>query len=350
MKHAYKTLKLSTFWIAFLVSVLLPGACTTTEVALATLTETLPEAITVPYRVSTSGHFVVDIAVNDQTAQPFIVDTGATVSSIYDKYTKTLDLSPSRESTLIRGLVTTGARPIIEDVEFKIDTRTFVMDRVAVLETPETAEGAVGLLGEDVLADYTVVFNKERMTATIVPSKFVRPSSFIGWRRIPLKNKVGAYPDRGLHFSQIALNDRNIPVLIDTGSNVNIVNWHLATLDEEMRKLQRRLREGTQLQGAIDTSTLEITTRFFDVVLGTHYWPSINVIVTDLDTLSTVAPTDKPMMIAGAEMFTPWTVAFDLGGDMIYVRANSDDPRPPSRSTNIRQSQFSPLSDTTERD
>ena len=39
-----------------------------------------------------------------------------------------------------------------------------------------------------------------------------------------------------------------------------------------------------------------------------------------LDALETVAPVDGPMMVAGAKVFTPHTIAFDLVGLNLYLK------------------------------
>lgn len=342
MVHTFKAFRIVVLWVLLASSMSLLASCATTEVAPPNHAETLPEAITIPYRISSAGRFMIDIAVNGHPARPFAIDTGATLSVIYEKDLEALNLTADSETVLVRGLVTVGIRPVIDQVEFEIGMQTILKDRVAVLETPTINDGAIGLLGTDVLATYAVVFNKENMMATFVPSEYVTPRSFIGWRQIPVRDRVESYPDKGLHFAQIFLEDKKVPVLIDTGSNLNFVNWPLATLDPDMQRLQRTIRKNREVQGALDTSPLRIRTRFHDLILGRHYWPEIDVVVMELDTLSTVAPVDKSFMIAGAGLFTPWTVAFDLGGNQLYIRANPEDPRPPSRNTIIRQSQFVP--------
>lgn len=340
MHTFFKTLKSVSIWLASVVSTVCLAACATIETAPPTIAETLPDAITIPYRISSAGRFVVDISINGHSARPFAVDTGATVSVVYESTARSLNLEADSQSVLVRGLVSIGERPIVEGVTFQIGTGAFPLDQIAILETPTASERIAGLLGTDILADYAIVFNKEAMLATLVPSRFTGTRAFPGWRRIPLRKRVGAYPDYGLHFAQVSLKNRKIPVLIDTGSDLNIVNWHLATLDEDMRRHHRKLREQLQLEGALGSSRLRLGTQFLDLVLGRHYWPEIDVIIMELETLSVVAPVAEPMMIAGAGMFTPWTVAFDLGGDALYIRANPDDPSPPSRDTFIRQSLF----------
>ena len=116
------------------------------------------------------------------------------------------------------------------------------------------------------------------------------------------------------------LGKRDIPVLIDTGSNLNFINWKLATLDEEIERLERKLiREGT-LQGALDATSVTTETVFNDLELGKQHWDEIPVVVMGLDALETVAPVDGPMMVAGAQVFTPHTIAFDLVGLNLYLK------------------------------
>jgi len=309
-------------------------ACATKPAAPTANIETLPQAISVPYRLSSSGRFIIDIAVNNEPPRPFVIDTGATISAIYDQYSGAMEIAPISQSVLVRGLVSVGKRPIIKDVEFKIGSKPFKLDHIAVLETPDITDEATGLLGTDILADYTALFNKDTMIATIVPSTYVHPRSFSGWRKISLENQIDSASNDGLYFTHIKLDKKDIPVLIDTGANLNFMNWQLATLDKDIERLQRNLRNEGKLQGALETTSLEMSTIFYDLVLGNHYWPSVPVTVLGLDTLAVVAPVDQPMMIAGASMFTPSTVAFDLGGQKLYIRPNPDDQRPPSRLLN----------------
>ena len=320
-------------WLITLCAVWLT-ACATKQAAPTANIETLPQAISVPYRLSSSGRFILDIAVNNGPPRPFVIDTGATVSAIYDKYTDTMQIAPMNQSVLVRGLVSIGKRPIIKDAEFQIGSELFRLDHIAVLDTPDITDEATGLLGADILGGYTALFNKDTMIATIVPSSYVHPKSFSGWRKIPLKSQTRSFSNSGLYFTHIKLDKKDIPVLIDTGANLNFINWQLAALDENIDRLQRNLRDEGKLQGALDETSLEMSTTFYDLALGNHYWPSIPVTVLGLNSLAAVAPVDQPMMIAGASMFTPSTVAFDLGGHRIYIRPNPDHQKPPSAISN----------------
>jgi len=305
-------------WVAFMTLML--AACATRPIAPVGDFETLPDAFTVPYKISTAGHLMVDISVNGGPAQPFIIDTGANTSAIYEENIPALNLAPSDNSVAVNGLVSTDLRPKLQNIVFQIGPKTFRPDQIVALGTPTLDNEAIGLLGVDLLSSYTAIFNKDALTVTFVPSQNTSSKTFSGWRKITLRNRVRSYPDNGLYFAQVGLKGSKIPVLIDTGSDLNIVNWPLAMLDDEIRKYQKQIRENMQFQGAIETAPLRVQTIFFDVVLGNQTWPEVDVVVMDFDTFTTIAPVDEPFMIAGATMFNGSTFAFDFEGNRVYIR------------------------------
>ena len=227
-------------------------------------------------------------------------------------------------------MVSVGRRPVIQDLNFDIGGKQFQPERVAILETPAVTDESIGLLGTDILSDYVAVFNKDSMTATLLPSDAVKSKAFAGWRRMPLKGQTKGRSNVGLHFAETVFGKKRVPVLVDTGSNANFINWRLATMDRSVKRLERRLQRKGHLQGALETTPLKMNTKLFSLTIGQKFWPEVDVTVIELDQLSTVAPVERPMMIAGASMFTPWSFAFDFGGDQIFIRPNKGEVKPPS--------------------
>jgi len=300
----------------------------------ATALDSHPKAITVPYRLSSTGRMLLDVAVNENLPQAFVLDTGANASVIYETHAEDIGLIATEETVLIRGLVSLGRRPVIENVNFEIGGKTFLPERVALLETPAATDESIGLLGADILSDHVVIFDKDSSMVTLLPSNEVQSKSFRGWHRISLDSYGKGRSDVGLHFAETNFGDTRISVLIDTGSNSNFINWRLATLDKSVKRLERNLLKAGRLQGALETTALEMNTKLFDLEIGQKFWPEIDVTVLELDQLSTVAPVERPMMIAGANMFTPWSFAFDFGGDQIFIRPDMNEERPPRRDPN----------------
>lgn len=306
------------------------------DVAPAGNIESLPEAVTVPYRLSSSGLYLIDISVNGRPAQPFSLDTGATASVIYNDFTAPLGIEPSAETVLVRGLVSIGNRPVIERLTFKIGPQSFSPEQVVILETPRTRDESIGLLGTDILSGYVVVLNAEAMTASFVPSRAVPRSAFAGWRTVPLSAEVHPDTDSRLYFASTVLKDQTVPVLVDTGSNLNFVNWHLATLDDSIGRIENNLRATGHLHGALEETALTTETVFRGLIMGQHIWPQTPVVVMTLESLDGVAPVNAPLMIAGSDMLTPWTVAFDFENDALYIRPNLGDKKPSNRAVSRR--------------
>lgn len=235
----------------------------------------------------------------------------------------------------VRGLAAIGRRPIIEGVEFEIGSYLLPLDKIVTLKTPPAQDGGIGLLGTDFLSPFVAFFDRETMTATFIPKENAPRGLFSGWRRIPLETRVDADTDTRLYFAETVLNGKKVSVLIDTGTDQNFINWEFATLDEAIRRLERQLMRQGMLQGALETTSIKTSTVVHDLTIGAHIWDRTDVIVMELDTLADVAPVDEPLMVAGADMFSRWSVAFDLQGRSIYIRPTLDDPRASKASRRI---------------
>ncbi len=314
-------------------SAALLGGCVSNPVAPITAIETNPDAVSVPYRLSSAGRIVIDVAVNDSEAQPFVLDTGASVSVLYDNFAEEIGLTSTGDTVLIRGLVAVGRRPVIEDIDFNIGGKRFSSARAVTLDTPSVTDNSVGLLGSDILSNSLVLFNHETMMATFLPSETVKPRLFSRWLSMSLKGNTKGREDVGLHFAETDFGDKRISVLIDTGSNTNFINWRMATLDKSIKRIERRMRAEGVLQGALETTPLRLNTQLFGLALGEKYWPKVDVTVIELEPLATIAPVDRPMMIAGAGLFTPQTFAFNFGRNQIYIRPSENEVRAPRQET-----------------
>ena len=318
------TLKLGILLALLLaVSSFLTG-CATQRIAPVSNIETMAGAINVPYRISSSGRILIDVSINEGPLRPLSVDTGASVSVLYSGFAKSAKIDVSDRTLYVRGLVGQGDRPIIEDVVLQIGHQGFAMERLVLLETPRIKDEAIGLLGGDILGMYTALFNRETMMATFVPRDDVAPEAFAGWNRVPLQTLTGSTSNTRLYFASTDYDGKDVPVLIDTGSNLNFINWKLATLDTEIRQIERNMIRNGTLQGALDTTSATIETVFKDLKLGRQQWDEIPVVVMGLNALETVAPVDEPMMVIGADVLAPLTVAFDLAGLNLYIRPNRE--------------------------
>ena len=306
--------------VCLFIASLLLSACAIGPVAPIKNIETNSEGFSVPYRISDAGHFLIDVSVNENAPQAFILDTGANVSAIYEPAAEAMGLIAGDGLVSVNGLVGSGLRPRLDGIELIIGPKTYHPNNAILLEASKFENQAIGLLGVDILSESILVFNSESAMVTVLPSETVDPALFSGWRQIRLRNQILGYEDKGLYFTETILKDERVPVLVDTGSDINIINWPLATLDESFKRVQRRLRQQTELHGATESSVISLQTKFFDLQLGQQNWPEIEVLVLDFEGFTDVAPVDKPFMVAGATMFAGQDFAFDFARNRIYIR------------------------------
>ena len=323
MSKILTSLRIKSQLIWLVVICFTVAGCATQQVAAVSDIETHAGAISVPYRISSSGRILVDVSVDDGPARPLALDTGATISVLYKNFAEAAKLTVSEKTLFVRGLVGQGDRPVIEGVTFHIGPQGFQMDQLVMLDTPLIKDEAIGLIGADLMALYVTLFNKETLTATFIPRQTIDRTAFRGWNRIPLQTFTDADTNSRLYFANMDLNRRNVPVLIDTGSNLSFINWKLARMDNDVRRLERNLIRNGTLQGALDSTSLTRVTVFHDLQLGKQSWDKVGVVIMGLDALDTVAPVDEPMMVAGAKVFAPHTIAFDLGGRNLYVKPDT---------------------------
>lgn len=314
------SLKFKSIALCLAITSFILASCATQRIAPVADIENTPGAFSLPYGVSSAGRILLDVSINEAEARPLALDTGATISVLYGNFAEAVNLEVSDRTLFVRGLVGKGVRPVIEDVPLQLGPQDIAMEQMLMLDTPFIKDEAVGLLGADIMSLFVAVFNKDTLTATFVPREAIDAESFAGWNKVPLEIFSDAQTSSRLYFAHMDLDGRDIPVLVDTGSNLNFINWKLAKLDKEVERLERKLiREGT-LQGALDTTSASRETTFNDLELGKQHWDEISVVIMGLGALDTVAPVDGPMMVAGAKVFTPYTIAFDLVGLNLYLK------------------------------
>ena len=142
----------------FIVSLLL-SACAIGPVAPIKNIETNSEGFSVPYRISDAGHFLIDVSVNDNAPQAFILDTGANVSAIYESAAKAMDLIAGEGMVSVNGLVGSGLRPRLDGIELTIGPKTYHPNNAILLEASKFENQAIGLLGVDILSESILTFS-----------------------------------------------------------------------------------------------------------------------------------------------------------------------------------------------
>jgi predicted aspartyl protease len=133
---------------------------------------------TVPMTWDSTGHVVVDAQVDGKGPYPFILDTGADESGIYDWFAKTLDLPAGRARELSGA---TGSEPSTVAKLSTLSVDGHVIRQVEADTFPDRADGAklAGVAGVDLMRKRLAVIDFGCSTFALLPRQAVR-SKIIG--------------------------------------------------------------------------------------------------------------------------------------------------------------------------
>lgn len=287
--------------------------------------------ISLDYSLYGKGVFSVDLQSPNGDILPFLIDTGATKSALYISSVKKLNLDVDYNlKVMVHGMTDLGERPLVKVPQLIADSVALENLEMAVLETPESMEDKsiipAGILGMDILGGYRIYVNSDRSTFSLIPIELPAPHIPFDWQSVQLKQNP--YSDRSynLHFLEIRLGNQMIPALMDTGSEVNLMNWNTAKFPM-LKRARTRLFEEWQLSGAIGEFEPVFKIRAKNFRSGQKYWDDEEFLVADLDGLEILGIASEPLLIAGSPLFAEQTFYMDFEKNILKFRSEKDEGR-----------------------
>jgi hypothetical protein len=90
--------------------------------------------LVIPHEVGSQGHIIVQATINDHGPYRFALDTGASISVVFDKTREQSDLELlAGEQVLVHGMIGSGHFPLTNVTEFKIGNESWSNARMASL-------------------------------------------------------------------------------------------------------------------------------------------------------------------------------------------------------------------------
>jgi len=281
-----------------------------------------------PYHIVDGGRIVVDVRVNDQGPFNFALDTGASISVVFDGLRKKLDLdSIAGESVVIHGLVASGQYPLLGISQLQVGREIWVDPRIASLPG-ETAAGADidGVLGIDFLRRYAVGFSTGDRVLRLYSPEQVRDKSYRGWASLPLEPVRIGERDTALYFFEIEIAGQKLPALFDLGAGINMINWPAADLLQLALKGQKR---GKLLSGALESTPVLARFNAAEVTTANIRWQNETFLVADLAIFATLQKDDSPFVILGSGLFNQRDFMIDFVRNRLLVKTSMDEVETP---------------------
>lgn len=277
-----------------------------------------------PYHVEGGGRIVVEARVNGQGPFDFALDTGASISAIFDELRDELELEPiPGVKILVHGAVASGQFSLLDIGLLELGHEAWVNPRIVSLPG-DTAAGARidGLLGIDFLRRYAVGFSTKDRVVRLYPPDLVADRSYRGWASVPLRAEPIGESGAALYFIDIKMDGREIRAVFDLGAGVNIVNSPgVRSLDLAPSKLRHR----DVFSGALENSTIVLQLEVDEVTTAGIRWRNEVFLIADIEVFETLMLGDSPAAILGAGLFTQRDFIIDFPRNRLLVRVAMDE-------------------------
>jgi len=305
--------------ISLAAAFILSGCATTLD---------LDGALTVvPYRIESDGRIVVTAAVNGAGPFEFIVDSAASISSVFDGLSDQLSLETIPGQVVrVRGVVASGEFPLLDVDHLTFGTETWDTPRIVLLPSNTEAHGGLdGVLGVDFLSRYAVFFSAGDRVIRLYPPELVATQSYWGWSSIPLTVRSISRDGPAIYVIDIEIDGHAIPAVFDLGAGVNMINWKGARSLGIRRSLAR---DRLIIAGAIDT--MKILARLDARVVTTAgiRWRNESFAIADLEIFETLMIADRPTAILSAQLFTQRDFIIDFQRNRLLIKVGQQEIDP----------------------
>jgi len=277
-----------------------------------------------PYEKTINGHLLIPVSLNGKRESFFAIDTGATKSVIFNETSASLNLTQQEQpEILVHGLVKMEDRPVVTLARLEIGHQKFFDINVAVLEDrkrfKKSGRNIEGLIGLDILSRFRLYLDADNQQLYFIPGSVPEIKKPSKWKSIPLVDNPYKNDGRDLKFFIADFDGRKSPVLLDSGSAMNFMNWESAQ-HPKIRRLKKRLRKQWVIEGATGTFDPKIYVNFEGFYSGDKYWHQQNFVVSDLSSLDILGISGKPFAIAGIGMLAADSFYLDFANNRLFLQ------------------------------
>ena len=181
----------------------------------------------IPYETTEEGAITIAVTVDGEGPYPFIIDTGATLTLVFENFARGRAL-PRADAPSFRILSISGARvfePVVIGDLAAGATLARAQPGVVLPDWDAPRETPAGIIGLDILENFALAFDAGAKTLTLYPPDAL-PKALIGrMRSAPIRRT--RYKDAGAELYTVfgRLNGEPIRFIIDLGLATTLINY-----------------------------------------------------------------------------------------------------------------------------
>ena len=272
----------------------------------------------IPHRVSSSGHIIVPTMLNGNGPFDFALDTGASISVVFDDTLGAAGLVPvPGDQVRVQGMTGSGSYPVTNVARLHVGTEEWGPARLAILPgTTAVANQIDGILGVDFMTRYAIAYSQQDRVIRLYPRELVQERSYSRWHSIPLFELRIADGNVTAYAFDIYIGGERVPTMFDLGANANLMN-RTAARSFGIRTKRSGSSEG--VDGAFGATIIATELFVWQLTINKSRWHGSRFLVADFPIFEALGLHRKPAAIAGTSLLKGRDFIIDFAGKRLLV-------------------------------
>jgi len=275
-----------------------------------------------PVQLSDDNHLMVMTMVNGEGPFPFIVDTAAASTVVFDNLVDAVNLqrNPDMPLARIQGASGVTDAPIVNVGEVAVGDWQFDLPyAVALPELTSLDEEVFGILGINVLMQQPIGFQLSSGLINIYePNSAIDPDTDLTGRWF--QTSYDHRPNTGqFMWIEVAVNGVAIQGIMDTGARRTVINT-AAVEALGFEGTVDNLVEAEPIRGGTNNATPAWNYLVSTVQFGERVWGSRNLTLADPSVIAALGMGDQPMIIFGSDFMAEQDFIIDPITRVIWMQ------------------------------
>ncbi len=277
--------------------------------------------VVIPHQVGTQGHIIVQVMINDQGPFKFVLDTGASISVVFDRTREKAGLDVLvGERVMVHGMVGIGEFPIMIVNHLKVGGESWLDARVASFPVSDEISAELdGILGVDFLGKYAVSVSAKDQVVRLYPPRLVSERTYPGWTSVPMRQLSIGSGDASAYTVNLHINGITIPALLDLGAGVNLMNWHAA----HAIRIKPKRGNRRKLFGVVDGIPIIADLDVEKLRIENLHWRNRNFLISEFAIFKVLDLEHQPVAIVGPGLFKERDFVIDFVQSRLLIGARN---------------------------
>ncbi len=279
----------------------------------------------VPYRIDYQGWVTVNANVNGDGPNDFILDSGATITSVFANLAEKQAVQPADRGPIrILGLASAEALPAFILGEITVGALR-LENHVGVIlpdwAPPNTPpQGVVGL---DLLTRHTVMIDEDEGRVEFYERGVAPDRKARGWTRTDLKPLEVDNQATPLYLINLNIRGFDIPCVVDLGASGTIFNGPAFRAMNSGIRINsygaRSSSAASNLNDVFDNTSSAVAVKISRVKIGGARWRNEIFLVYDAEVFRELGAAAKPFCLVGMDLFADRSIIFDFENEHFYI-------------------------------